>query len=133
MKEIKTKLGSMYYEIKFDEVHLFDSDRDYINYAYLESFLNGEEDNCSMEKLEERIEEYYKDINTTDESIRELGEPVLWANSKEDLLEAYNDFYKEQSERYGEEFEPFTMEDFKDNIQVNRIGNIYFTIYFNEY
>ena len=42
--EIKTKIGTMYFEISNDEILFYDSDKHYITYNYMESWLNDKLD-----------------------------------------------------------------------------------------
>ena len=126
MNTIKTKIGIMYFEVEeeTDEVKLYDSDKDYINHDSIEMYLNNE----TKDFDEQLVIEAYKDINTTDGSIAMLGEPVMFADSLNNLFEDYNNYLINNN------YDPFEdIEEFKDNIQVNRIGNVYFAIYFNEY
>ena len=128
MKEFQTKLGTMYFDIEFDEVKLYDSNKNYINHDSVECYLKNDETDIDDKVLEERIIEQYKDIDYVDSSIILLGEPVMWAPTMEKLLELWNDYCEECGDT-----EKWTMEDFKNEIQINQIGQLYFIIYYTEY
>ncbi len=128
MKEFQTKLGTMYFDIEFDEVKLYDSNKDYINHDDVGCYLKDNETNITDEVLEQRIIEQYKDIDYTDSSIILLGEPVMWSDTKEGLLELWSNYCKEHGDHI-----KWTMEDFENEIQINQIGNLYFIIYYTEY
>ena len=128
MKEIKTKLGTMYFDIEFDEVKLYDSNKDYINHDDVGCYLKDNETDITDELLEQRIIEQYKDIDYVDSSIILLGEPVMWAPTMEKLLELWTAYCEEHGDTI-----KWTMEDFKNEIQINQIGQLYFIIYYTEY
>ena len=133
--QFETQLGTMYYEIYADEVRLYDSDKSYSNHDSVCDYIREDEDPTD-EEIGQRIIETYKNINVGDGSIMLLGEPVMWSDSLNNLLNQWNAFCNEQQENEEEPYEPYetyTMEEFKDNIQYNVIGNTWFIIYYTEY
>lgn len=126
--QFETKLGTMYYEISFDEVRLYDSDKSYINHDGVESYIKETDEELDDEEVGKRIIEHYKDIDTTDSSINILGEPIMFASSLEELVKQWNEYCRENDDDY-----EMSIEEFKDNIQYNVIGNTWFIIYYTEY
>lgn len=126
--QFETKLGTMYYEISFDEVRLYDSDKSYINHDGVESYIKETDEELDDEEVGKRIIEHYKDIDTTDNTISILGEPILFASSLEELVNRWNEYCRKNDDNY-----EMSIEEFKDNIQYNVIGNTWFIIYYTEY
>lgn len=136
LKQFETALGTMYYELYFDEVRLYDSDKSYINHDSVDSYLKDNETEIDDETIGQRVIEHYKDIRVEDYSFLILGEPIMYAESLKELLKCWNKYCKEaqaKEEEFYEPYAPYTMEDFKNNIQYNRIGKIWFIIYYTEY
>ena len=118
MKEIKSKIGTMYFEIVEDKFKLYDSEQEYIGYVELASGLFDEKD---IELLKEDLTEmeYISDIV-------DLGfcYNIIWGSSKKEVIQHLATF-KENDE-------DFNAEDYED-LDINRVGNKYFLVDFGEY
>lgn len=50
---------------------------------------------------------------------------MMYGRDLNDLLETWNDYIQE-------EFEPYTLEEFKENIPYNKVGDFYFVVNYTE-
>ena len=112
MQEIKTKFGTLYYRASHlgeDFLYvLLDSDKNFITNIYNRDTL------YEIEKIE-----YLDDLFDV------IGECGTYGYSIEDLTHELNEILGEEKRIYGTDFEPFTIEEVKDNDYTNHIGEYY--------
>ena len=80
--------------------------------------------------LDNEIKEDIEDIS----NIKHISELVniglclnmMYATSLDDLLETWNNYIQEK-------FEPYTLQEFKENIPYNKVGDYYFIVNYTEF
>ena len=119
MKKLETKFGTMYYEEIDGKFKLYDSNQEYIGYVETATGnLTNEEINELPKKIQE-IEHISDIVN--------LG--FCWNmmfndSSEEDLIQQFKELGIE--EEYLEENDDV-------DLDINRVGNIFFIVDYNEY
>lgn len=118
MKEIKSKLGTMHFEIIEDRFKLYDSDQEYIGYVDLASGNFNEEDIPLLIEDLEQIDHISK--------IVDLGfcRNMIFGNSRKEVINYLLTFQDEDF---------VSAEDYEDLDVINRVRNNYFLVDFDEY
>ena len=119
MKKIETKFGTMYYEEIDGKFKLYDSNQEYIGYVETETGNLTDEEIKELPKKIQEIEHI--------SDIVDLG--FCWNMmfndiSEEDLIQQFKEHVIE--EEYLEENDDV-------DVDINRVGNIFFIVDYNEY
>lgn len=131
MKEIKTKLGVLYYKIEEERFKLYDSDKEYIGYI-MEWHLDTKDLTKAIKQVEE-IEEIYDLVDLG------YGMNMMFATDKEDLEDMFVEYdFEGKDEDYQEYIETHTTEEYKEllkeyDLPINRVGENYFIMDYTEF
>lgn len=131
MKEIKTKLGVLYYKIEEERFKLYDSDKEYISYI---STLDL--DTNDLTKAIKQVEEIKNIYDLVDLG---FGINMMFATDKEDLEDMFLEYdFECEEEDYQEYIETHTTEEYEELIKeydlpINRVGENYFIIDYTEF
>lgn len=120
MKEIKNKLGTMYFEIVEDKFKLYDENKEYIGYVEVATDFLHMEDIALLPLQLSQIEHISE--------IVDLGfcSNMMFSTSHKDVIYQLEVFYREEDEDFDEEY-------FYDiDFPVNVIGGNYFIVDFTE-
>lgn len=120
MKEIKSKLGTMYFEIVEDKFKLYDENKEYIGYVEVATEFLHMEDIVLLPLKLAQIEHISE--------IVDLGfcSNMMFSTSHKDVIYQLETFFREEDEDFDEE-------DFYDcDFPVNVVGGNYFIVDFTE-
>lgn len=131
MKEIKTKLGVLYYKIEEERFNLYDSDKEYIGYI-MEWHLETKDLTKGIKQLED-IKNIYDLVDLG------FGINMMFATNQEDLEDMFVEYdFECKEEDYQEYIETHTTEEYQEllkeyDLPINRVGDNYFIMDYTEF